>query len=185
MHRSIGRLGGIASVFLRGFRSTASVAMPIKVGDSLPSVQVMESTPNDKVNVASLFAGKKGVLFAVPGAFTPGCTKTHLPGYVADFDKLKEKGVEVVACISVNDPFVMAAWGEAHKCEGKIRMLADTKGEFTKAVDMELDATPFLGNVRSKRYAMVVEDGVVKKLNVEPDGTGLSCTLSTNIFSLL
>ncbi|KAJ7382773.1 Peroxiredoxin-5, mitochondrial [Desmophyllum pertusum] len=185
MHRSINRLGGIASVFSRGFRSTASVAMPIKVGDKVPSVQVMEATPNDKVDVASLFAGKKGVLFAVPGAFTPGCSKTHLPGYVAEFDKLKAKGVEVVACISVNDPFVMTAWGEAHKCGGKIRMLADTNGEFTKAIDMELDATPFLGNVRSKRYAMLIEDGVVKNLKVEPDGTGLTCSLANNIFSLL
>ncbi|PFX14987.1 Peroxiredoxin-5, mitochondrial [Stylophora pistillata] len=132
--------------------------MPIKIGDKLPSVQVMEGTPKDKVNVATLFSGKKGVLFAVPGAFTPGCSK--------------EKGVEVVACISVNDPFVMAAWGEAHKCEGK-------------AVDMELDARPFLGSVRSKRYVMVIEDGMVTALNVEPDGTGLSCSLANSILSVL
>lgn len=185
MNRSITRLSKIASTLTRGFRSTAFVAMPIKVGDKLPSVQVMEGTPNGKVNIAELFAGKKGVLFAVPGAFTPGCSKTHLPGYVDDFDKFKAKGVEVLACVSVNDPFVMAAWGEAHKCEGKIRMLADTAGEFTKAVDLELDATPFLGNVRSKRYSMLIEDGVVKQLQLEPDGTGLSCSLANNLLSLL
>ncbi|XP_022807063.1 peroxiredoxin-5, mitochondrial-like [Stylophora pistillata] len=79
----------------------------------------------------------------------------------------------------------MAAWGEAHKCEGKIRMLADTQGEFTKAVDMELDARPFLGSVRSKRYVMVIEDGMVTALNVEPDGTGLSCSLANSILSVL
>nr|XP_058965980.1 peroxiredoxin-5, mitochondrial-like [Pocillopora verrucosa] len=185
MQRSVGQLSGIASVFLRGFRSSAFAAMPIKIGDKLPSVQVMEGTPKDKVNVATLFSGKKGVLFAVPGAFTPGCSKTHLPGYVEDFEKFKEKGVDIVACISVNDPFVMAAWGEAHKCDGKIRMLADTQGEFTKAVDMELDARPFLGNVRSKRYVMVIEDGLVTALNVEPDGTGLSCSLANSILSAL
>lgn len=145
----------------------------------------MEGTPKDKVNMSQLFAGKKGILFAVPGAFTPGCSKTHLPGYVEDFDKFKDKGVEIVACISVNDPFVMAAWGEAHNCQGKIRMLADTKGEFAKAVDMELDAVPFLGNVRSKRYSMLIEDGVVKELQLEPDGTGLSCSLSNSLLSLL
>lgn len=145
----------------------------------------MEGTPKDKVNMSQLFAGKKGILFAVPGAFTPGCSKTHLPGYVEDFDKFKEKGVEIVACISVNDPFVMAAWGEAHNCQGKIRMLADTKGEFAKAVDMELDAVPFLGNVRSKRYSMLIEDGVVKQLQLEPDGTGLSCSLSNGLLNLL
>ncbi|XP_044183469.1 peroxiredoxin-5, mitochondrial-like [Acropora muricata] len=185
MQRSVTRLKGVTSAFSRGFRSGAFVTMPIKIGEKLPSVEVMEGTPKDKVNMSQLFAGKKGILFAVPGAFTPGCSKTHLPGYVEDFDKFKEKGVEIVACISVNDPFVMAAWGEAHNCQGKIRMLADTKGEFAKAVDMELDAVPFLGNVRSKRYSMLIEDGVVKQLQLEPDGTGLSCSLSNGLLSLL
>ncbi|XP_068752303.1 peroxiredoxin-5, mitochondrial-like [Montipora capricornis] len=185
MQRSIIRLKLVASQFSRGFRSSALATMPIKVGDKIPSVEVMETSPTDKVNMSQLFAGKKGVLFAVPGAFTPGCSKTHLPGYVEDFEKFKEKGVEVIACISVNDPFVMAAWGEAHKCEGKIRMLADTKGDFTKAVDLELDATPFLGNVRSKRYSMLIEDGVITQLQLEPDGTGLSCSLSNGLLGLL
>ncbi len=145
----------------------------------------MEDNPGNKVDIAELTAGKKAIVFAVPGAFTPGCSKTHLPGYANDFDKLKAKGVDLVVCVSVNDPFVMSAWGEAHCAAGKVRMLADTVGEFTKAVDMELDATAILGNVRSKRYALLVEDGAVKHVQVEPDGTGLTCSLSNSIISLL
>jgi len=160
--------------------------MPIKVGDALPSVDVFENTPGDKVNVAELFKGKKGVLFALPGAFTPNCTITHLPGYIADYDKLKAKGVDVVACVSVNDPFVMAAWGEASKADGKVRMLADTCGEFTKAMDMELAAAvPILGNMRSKRYSLVIEDSVVTAVNLEPDGMGVTCSLSNKIIDQL
>ncbi|XP_031572053.1 peroxiredoxin-5, mitochondrial-like [Actinia tenebrosa] len=170
---------------LRNLKTSAFLAMPIKVGDKLPSVEVMEGTPKDKVNIAKLFEGKKGILFAVPGAFTPGCSKTHLPGYIADHSKLTGKGVEVIACVAVNDPFVMAAWGEAHGAAGKVHMLADTNCAFTKAVDMELDATPFLGNTRSKRYSMVIEDGTVKHVNIEPDGTGLTCSLANNILSQL
>lgn len=125
--------------------------MPIKVGDTLPPVEVHEGTPKTKVNIRDLFAGKKGVLFAVPGAFTPGCSQIHLPSFVSDFDQLKAKGVEVVACISVNDAFVMSAWGESTGAAGKIRMLADTTGEFTKSTDLGLDLTAALGGLRSKR----------------------------------
>jgi len=117
----------------------------------------------------------------VPGAFTPNCSKSHLPSYVEKFDQIKSKGVDLVVCISVNDPFVMEAWGEAHKATGKIRMLADTCGHFTKAVGMELDLSVALGNVRSKRYSMVVENGVVTKMHVEPDGRGLTCTLAPDL----
>ncbi|XP_041467850.1 peroxiredoxin-5, mitochondrial-like isoform X1 [Lytechinus variegatus] len=170
---------------LRSFSSGSPRNMPIKVGDAVPSVEVCENTPGGKVNVAELFKGKTGVLFAVPGAFTPGCSKTHLPGYVGDFDKLTAKGAEVIACVSVNDPFVMAAWGEAHKAEGKVRMLADLHGEFTKAVDMVLDATPFLGNQRSKRYSLVIKDGKVTAVNEEPDGTGLTCSLADTVLNQL
>jgi len=160
--------------------------MPIKVGDALPSVEVFENSPGEKVNVAELFKGKKGVLIALPGAFTPNCTITHLPGYIADYNKLKAKGVDVVACLSVNDPFVMAAWGKALKADGKITMLADTCGEFTKAVDMELAAAiPILGNMRSKRYALVIEDSVVTAVNVEPDGMGVVCSLSNHVLDQL
>ena len=169
-------------LFSRSIRTSGAFAMPIKVGDELPSIDVFEGNPNEKVNIKELFSKvKKGVLFAVPGAFTPGCTMTHLPGFVSGYDQLKEKGVEVVACVSVNDPFVMAAWGESAGAKGKVRMLADTCAEFTKAVEMDLDATKFLGNVRSKRYTLVIENGVVKEVMMEPDGTGLTCSLFENM----
>ncbi|KAK5859039.1 hypothetical protein PBY51_003134 [Eleginops maclovinus] len=164
------------------------VKMPIQVGESLPAVEVQEGEPGNKVSMDQLFKGKKGVLFAVPGAFTPGCSKTHLPGFVEQAADLKGKGMQEVACISVNDAFVMAAWGKEHGTDGKIRMLADPTGAFTKAVDLLLDSDQIvqaLGNKRSKRYAMVVEDGVVKKINVEPDGTGLTCSLASNVLSEL
>jgi len=158
----------------------------IKVGDKLPSVVLYDGTPDAKVNISDLFSNvKKGVIFGLPGAFTPGCSKSHLPGYVENFDKIKGKGVDLVVCISVNDPFVMAAWGEANKTTGKIRMLSDTCAEFTKAIGLEFDATPILGNVRSKRYSMVVENGVITKLNVEPDGRGLTCSLAPEILKMI
>jgi 2-Cys peroxiredoxin 5 len=163
----------------------ATLRMPIKVGDTLPSLEVQEGTPATTVNVKELFASKKGILFAVPGAFTPGCTKTHLPGYVQDWEKLKAKGVEVVACVSVNDVYVMAAWGEAHGADGKVRMLADHNGVYTKALDLELDAVGALGSVRCKRFSAVVEDSVVKVINVEPDGAGLTCSLSNTLLDQL
>lgn len=166
---------------VRNFRTSVGSLAPIKVGDKLPTAPLYEGSPTNKVNLAELFANKKGVIFAVPGAFTPGCSKTHLPGYVEKADELKSKGVELIACIAVNDPFVMEAWGRAQNADGKIRMLADTCGEFTKAVDMELDVTAVLGNKRSKRYSLVVADGVVKHVNVEPDGKGLTCSLAPEI----
>nr|XP_061817547.1 peroxiredoxin-5, mitochondrial-like isoform X3 [Nerophis lumbriciformis] len=159
--------------------SSAFFNMPIQVGQSLPAVEVQEGEPGNKVAMNQLFKGKKGILFAVPGAFTPGCSKA------AD---LRTKGIQEVACVSVNDAFVMAAWGKEHGTDGKIRMLADPTGAFTKAVDLLLDSDQIvqaLGNKRSKRYAMLVEDGVVKKINVEPDGTGLTCSLAPIILSEL
>uniref|UniRef100_H9H6A1 Peroxiredoxin-5 n=1 Tax=Monodelphis domestica TaxID=13616 RepID=H9H6A1_MONDO len=107
---------------------------PPKVGDALPSVEVFEGEPSNKVNVAELFKGKKGVLFGVPGAFTPGCSKTHLPGFVEQADALKSKGAQVVACLSVNDVFVVSEWGLSQKAEGKVRLLADPSGAFGKVL---------------------------------------------------
>lgn len=127
----------------------------------------------------------KAVIFAVPGAFTPGCSKTHLPGYIESYDKLKAAGVDVVACVSVNDPFVMAAWGEAHGAAGKVRMLADLNNELGKAFDQVLDAEPFLGNKRSKRYSAIVQDGKVAAFFPEPDGTGLTCSLAPSALDAL
>lgn len=105
----------------RSFSSSAVTMAPIKVGDAIPSVEVFEGEPGKKVNLAELFKGKKGVLFGVPGAFTPGCSKTHLPGFVEQAGALKAKGAQVVACLSVNDVFVIEEWGRAHQAEGKVR----------------------------------------------------------------
>ena len=121
---------------------------PIAVGDKLPNVVLYENSPDGKVELVPLCAGKKVVIFGVPGAFTPGCSNTHLPGYVAAADKLKTKGVDEIVCVSVNDPFVMEAWGKDQSAGGKVRMLADTTADLTKALGLELDLTAVLGNVR-------------------------------------
>ncbi|XP_050721387.1 peroxiredoxin-5, mitochondrial-like [Eriocheir sinensis] len=168
-----------ARSFLPALRS-----MSIKVGDELPNVDLYEETPAHTVNTRDLCAGRKVLMFAVPGAFTPGCSKTHLPGYINNADSIKAKGIQEIACVAVNDPFVMAAWGETKKVGDKIRMLADTSGEFTKAVGLDQDLA-VLGGLRSKRYSMLVDDGRVVQLNVEPDGKGLSCSLAENTLSKL
>ncbi|XP_076174090.1 peroxiredoxin 5 [Ptiloglossa arizonensis] len=167
------------SCFARSFR-VSSQNMVIAVGDKLPAIDLFEDSPTKKVNLAKIATGKKIVVFAVPGAFTPGCSKTHLPGFIQKAGDLKAKGITEIFCVSINDPFVMAAWGKDHKAEGKVRMLADPTGQFTDALELSVDM-PVLGGKRSKRYSMVLEDGVVKELNVEPDNTGLSCSLAENI----
>nr|XP_006980776.1 peroxiredoxin-5, mitochondrial [Peromyscus maniculatus bairdii] len=171
----------------RSFSSAAVAMAPIKVGDGIPSVEVFEGEPGKKVNLADLFKGKKGVLFGVPGAFTPGCSKTHLPGFVEQAGALKAKGVQVLACLSVNDVFVTQEWGRAHQAEGKVRLLADPTGAFGKETGLLLDDSlvSLFGNRRLKRFSMVVDNGIVKALNVEPDGTGLTCSLAPNILSQL
>ncbi|KZC06799.1 PREDICTED: peroxiredoxin-5, mitochondrial [Dufourea novaeangliae] len=167
------------SCFVKGFR-TSSQNMVISVGDKLPAVDLFEDSPANKVNLAKIASGKKIVVFAVPGAFTPGCSKTHLPGYIQKAEALRSKGIAEIFCIAVNDPFVMAAWGKEHGAEGKVRMLADPTCQFTDALELSVDL-PVLGGKRSKRYSMVLENGVVKELNVEPDNTGLSCSLADKI----
>ena len=158
----------------------------MKPGDILPSVRVFEKTPGNAVDIREVFGKGKGVLIGVPGAFTPGCHGTHIPSYLADMEKLHKKGVETVAVVAVNDVFVMDAWGKALGCEGKIRMLADPQGVLTKALQMDFAGlTEILGNVRSKRFTAVIEDGKVKTVEVEPDNTGLSCTLAGNIINKL
>ncbi|XP_007954228.2 peroxiredoxin-5, mitochondrial [Orycteropus afer afer] len=181
------RGGGWTLGRTRSFSRAAAAMAPIKVGDALPSVVVFEKEPGNKVNLAELYKGKKGVLFGVPGAFPPGCSKTHLPGFVEQAGALKAKGAEVVACLSVNDVFVAGEWGRVHHAEGKVRLLADPTGAFGKETDLLLDDSlvPLFGNRRLKRFSMVIDDGVVKALNVEPDGTGLTCSLAPNILSQL
>ena len=143
--------------------------MAIKVGDRVPNGTFMVMTgdgPKPKTS-DELFKGKKVVLFAVPGAFTPTCHKNHLPGFVQNAAAIKAKGVDSIAVTAVNDGFVMDAWKKASNAEGKIEFLADGNGEFAKAIDMTLDGSGNGLGLRSKRYSMLVEDGVVKKLNVE------------------
>jgi peroxiredoxin len=146
--------------------------MTIKVGDKVPTATLMEKQEGGPkpIKTDDLFAGKKVVLFALPGAFTPTCSAKHLPGFVQNSDAIKQKGVDVIACMSVNDAFVMGAWGEQQGAGGKVMMLADGNGEFTKALGLELDATRFGMGHRSQRFSMVVDNGVVKELNIEEPG---------------
>jgi glutaredoxin/glutathione-dependent peroxiredoxin len=145
--------------------------MTIKVGDKVPAVTLRYLAPDGMKAVPSeeFFAGKKVALFAVPGAFTRTCSQRHLPSYTGHAGELKAKGVDAIACIAVNDPFVMAAWGKEHNAEG-ITMLGDGSNEFTHAVGLELDRVKEGMGMRSQRYSMLVEDGVVKALNVEAPG---------------
>lgn len=145
--------------------------MTIKVGDKVPAIgfTVMTGEGPKPMSSDELFSAKKVVFFAVPGAFTPGCSMTHLPGFVVDADAIKAKGVDTIACMSVNDAFVMGAWGDAQNAE-EIVMLADGNGDFTKAIDLELDASGFGMGVRAKRFAMIVEDGTVTHVAVEAPG---------------
>ena len=146
--------------------------MTIQVGEKIPSATLTHMTDKGPAPVSTdeLFAGKKVVLFAVPGAFTPTCSARHLPGYVEHAADFAKKGVDNVVCLSVNDAFVMGAWGKAQNAEGKVQMLADGNGDFTKKLGLELDATKFGMGIRSQRYAAIVENGVVKALEVEEAG---------------
>src|SRR6202167_1060611 len=143
--------------------------MPVKVGDRLPEAKfrVMGPDGTGVKTTADIFKGKKVVLFAVPGAFTPTCNNNHLPGFLKNADAFKGKGVDTIAVTGVNDVFVFDAWKKSTGAGDKIEFLADGNGEFAKALDLSLDASGAGLGVRSKRYAMLVEDGVVKKLNVE------------------
>jgi peroxiredoxin len=148
--------------------------MAISVGDKIPNVQLRVLSASgmpEPVNSHDVLAKGTVVLFAVPGAFTPGCSMIHLPGYVKNRESLKAKGVETIACISVNDPWVMDAWGKAQGADG-IVMLADG-GEFTKAVGLEMDGSGFGLGTRSQRYSAILKDGVVQEINIE-DGPGVS-----------
>ena len=146
--------------------------MTIKVGEKIPSVTLRYLTPEGPKAVSSdeFFAGKKVALFAVPGAYTRTCSQRHLPGYVTNAAELKAKGVDTIACIAVNDPFVMGAWGKEHNSGDDVVMLGDGSAEFTKAIGLELDRVKEGMGIRSQRYAMLVDNGVVKALHVEKPG---------------
>ncbi len=145
--------------------------MTVQVGDKVPSAtfKVMTADGPQDMSTDEVFSGKKVVLFAVPGAFTPGCSMTHLPGFVVNADAIIAKGADTIACLAVNDAFVMGAWGQAQNAE-EILMLADGNGEFTAALGLELDASGFgMGN-RAQRFGMIVDDGTVSYLGIEASG---------------
>lgn len=146
--------------------------MTIQVGDKIPDATLMHMTDSGPapMTTAELFGGKKVALFAVPGAFTPTCSAQHLPGFVDNADSIRAKGVDTIACVAVNDAFVMAAWGEDRDVGGKVLMLADGNGDLTSKLGLELDASKFGLGSRSQRYSMIVDDGVVTNLNIEEGG---------------
>lgn len=160
--------------------------MAINEGDSLPSVvltEMVDGAPTP-TPLADLTKGKKVVFFAVPGAFTPTCSAKHLPGFVEQAASIKGKGVDEICCLSVNDAFVMGAWGEAQNAGGKVRMLADGNGELASAMGLEMDGTKFGMGKRSQRYAMIVNDGKVEKLLVEK-GPGLEASSAESVLGNL
>ena len=156
----------------------------IEVGQKIPTTILSQLTDDGMVkhDVTKLFAGKKVVLFAVPGAFTPTCSEAHLPGYVVLADKLQKKGVDQIVCVAVNDAFVMKAWGEVHNAS-ELLMLGDGDASFSSALGLTMDTEGF-GGVRSQRYAMVIEDGVVTLLNVEKAGEFEVSTAETILAAL-
>ena len=143
--------------------------MAIQEGDKIPSVTIKATDMSD-LSTDDLFGGKKVVLFAVPGAFTPTCSNQHLPGYVEQADAIKAKGVDEIVCLSVNDAFVMGAWGEDRGAGDKVRMVADGNGDLTKALGLEMDGTGIGFGLRCQRFAAIVENGIVTKLAVEEPG---------------
>jgi len=146
--------------------------MTIKAGDKMPSGTLTQATKDgpQKINTDDYFKGRKVVLFSVPGAFTPTCDAKHLPGFVEKAGDLRAKGVGAIACLAVNDAFVMDAWGKSQNTEGKVDMLADGNAEYTRALGLELDASGFGMGTRGRRFSLLIDDGVVKQANIESGG---------------
>jgi glutaredoxin/glutathione-dependent peroxiredoxin len=168
--------------------------MTIKIGDTLPAGTLFESVGQDDakncpmpptpVDMTAFTAGKKVVLFGLPGAFTPTCSSQHVPGYLKNYDALKAKGVDAIACMSVNDGFVMGAWGQTQHVGDKIRMLGDGSAAFTKAMGLELDLTAKGMGVRCQRFSLLVDNGVVKQVNIEGVGAP-NCSFAENMLAQL
>ena len=160
--------------------------MTIKVGETIPSMKLMQATAEGpkEISTDDIFKGKRVVLFAVPGAFTPTCSARHLPGFVQNAEALHAKGADTVACISVNDAFVMGAWGKDQGTDGKVLMLADGSAAFAKALGLELDLMGRGMGVRSQRYALIAQDGKVTHLAVEPPG-GFEVSKAESILAAL
>lgn len=161
--------------------------MAIKVGDKLPEATFMTMGADGPkpMTTAEVFGGKKVALFAVPGAFTPTCHKTHMPGFVARMDELKKKGFDTVACTSVNDVFVMTEWAKATNADGKVTMLADGAADFAKKIGLDMDLSARGLGVRSKRYAMAIDNGVVKVLNIEEQPGQVSASSAETLCSMV
>ena len=161
--------------------------MSIAVGDRLPAatLRVLTADGIDEVTTDALFSGKTVALFAVPGAYTPTCHAKHVPGFLENLDALRAKGVDTVACLAVNDPFVLKAWAKDTGGEGKITFISDGNADFTKAIGMDLDVTAVGLGIRSKRYAMIVEDGVVKVLNIEDVPSSADISSAENLLKAL
>ncbi len=161
--------------------------MSIRVGDKIPSVTLRHMTADGPAEITTeeVFSGKTVILFALPGAFTPTCSAKHLPGYLRHAEEIKAKGVDAIACLSVNDAFVMDAWGKDQGVGDKVLMLADGVAAFTKAVGLDLDLSDRGLGLRSKRYAMRVQDGVVKSLNIEEAPRGLEVSSAEKMLAEL
>ena len=161
--------------------------MSIKVGDSLPDATLISITPTGPAPLATreLFNGKKVVLFGVPGAYTGVCTKQHMPGYVQDAEAIKAKGVDTIACIAVNDPAVLTAWSKDTGADGKILMLSDWNADYIKQLGLDFDGSKFGLGTRSRRFSAVVDNGVVKELNVEDSPGQVTTTSAANALCLL
>jgi len=161
--------------------------MTIKVGDRLPDVKftVMGADGPTPKTIKEVFSGKKVALFAVPGAYTPSCHKSHMPGFVDRAGELKGKGIDAIACTAVNDIFVLTSWAKDSGATGKIEMLADGSGDFAKAIGLDVDLSSFGLGLRSKRYAMLVDDGVVKALNVEDSPPVVEKSSAANLCSMI
>eukprot|EP00898_Chlorokybus_atmophyticus_P008101 jgi/Chlat1/8292/Chrsp78S07710 len=176
-----------AAGVVRCATTEASKTKTIAVGDKLPDAKFAyfdEDGDLKEVSASELTKGKKVVLFAVPGAFTPTCSLKHLPGFIEKADELKGKGVSTIACVSVNDPFVMQAWGKSVGAAGKVMLLADGSGKFAQALGVELDLSDKGLGIRSRRYSMLVDDGVIKQLNLE-EGGGFTTSGADNIIKAL
>lgn len=161
--------------------------MTIKVGDSIPEATLVKMTADGPapVKTQDLFKGRTVALFAVPGAFTPTCSMKHLPGFLEKSAELHNKGADEVVCVSVNDPFVMGAWGKEKGAAGKVTMLADGNGDFTKALGLDIDLSALGLGTRSKRYSMLVKDGKVATLNIEPNPAELTVSSAESLLGQL
>jgi peroxiredoxin len=182
-----GRASGAVDFHLQQRQQTRSPNMAIKVGDKLPDATFMTMGPEGPkpMTTAEFFGGKKVALFAVPGAFTPTCHKTHMPGFVDRMGELKAKGFDAVACTSVNDVFVLDEWAKATGATGKIQMLADGAADFAKKLGLEMDLSARGLGVRSKRYAMAIDDGVIKVLNIEESPGQVASSSAETLCSMI